>query len=362
MNFIQQITSLVGSCVGANQAQIDYDVQMTDVSAASTEAPSNASSVVDLRPTSQTPQVPSNGVVIMPMEVSSNVILPKNAVIYLRVSTQEQNLDAQQHSCLAYCTRLGLKAIEIVQEKLSAYRPTKGTIQPGLDRLLAKHTNVTLIVFSIDRFSRNVDNCNRLIDLMEQNKIVLRCVKENVCLETALGKHNFRSIVSLAQYESELIGERQRNSIKYKRDNKMHIGRAPYGFSVDKDTKQLIPNKNEMHVIEYIVNSSSHYRLLRTMTQDLFALMRKLGFTNEADYVPLESVQVKRGVEYACDKKHMRVTASVIADVLNDYNITNRGKQWTASGSNRIARIYFKSRKSCETHTLFEQFSKMSVN
>ena len=74
---------------------------------------------------------------------------------------------------------------------------------------------------------------HELIAKLETKKIVLSSVKENINLNTAFGKHSFRNYVNTAQYESELISERVKNSIKYRKANNIHIGKVPYGYKIE---------------------------------------------------------------------------------------------------------------------------------
>ncbi len=322
-------TNMISGCISDRDVEMESDNETYASSspAAISQMPAN---VAGEQRASSIPVPNADQLVIMPMNAPSDDDLPKNAVLYIRVSTVQQEFEAQKSSCIEYCTRRGLNIVGVYQEKTSGYKNATDT-QPQLRKLLETEHDVCLVVFSIDRFSRNVDYCNGYIDLMEQNNITLRCVKETVNLATALGKHNFRSIVSLAQYESELIGERVRNNVAYKKKNGMHVGKAPYGSRVDRETRKLVIDKDEQAVIKFIVSNLGTSQKADGLSQRLFALMRKLGMDDPSNFVPLEAISEIKGVEYKSSVDRIKVNAETMKDILNDYNIQKRGRDWTRS-------------------------------
>lgn len=263
----------------------------------------------------------------------------KNTIIYCRVSTQGQELPAQVHACQEYCYLNGYNIIEIVTEKGSAFAAN----QPKLNKIVTTKKNVNLLVYSIDRFSRNVQSCDTMITHIERNNINLKCVKENINLSTALGKHNFRNVVSLAQYESELIGERVKNNIRYKRQNDLHVGQAPYGFSINKETKKLERNVEEQHVVAFVRNCLNKQEKLYVVNTKLLALMQKLNRAN--DYVPIEITDEDKEFAYYVykDTDTVSMNLKVICEIFNDYLILRRGKAWNRTSLKKIVSIELKN-------------------
>lgn len=248
-----------------------------------------------------------------------------SAVIYVRASTKEQNIEAQKHACEEFCIKNKLNVIKCYIEKCSAYKQFS---QPKLNQLLYTHDNINLIVFSVDRFSRNVKKSDNTIKSLENKNIVLISVKENINLNTAFGKHSFRAHVNAAQYESELISERVKNSVKYRKDNNIHVGQAPYGYRLE--NKKLIQDQSERTIMSFIVRNYSKQKTSDEISRQLFNILRVLR-RPESDFVPVLFTNENDKYEFYQYKKQekIKITASIISEILNDYNIKKRNRKWT---------------------------------
>ena len=260
----------------------------------------------------------------------------KDAIIYCRVSTKKQEMDAQVNSCLQYARLYGFNILKTIKEFVSAYKSTK---QNKLMDTIKSNKNITLIIYSVDRFSRNIQNCNIFINLLEQNNITLKCVKEQINLKTAYGKHNFRSIVSMAQYESELIGERVKNNIKYKKQH--NIPRvAPYGSMIDKENKVIVKNDDEQAIIKFILNNVNRRKRVCDINQHLYTLMEYLKKPND-HFVPITFTDEDEHYEYTKYEMNepILITKSILVEILNDYNIYKRNRQWTVNSIHSVIKI-----------------------
>lgn len=255
----------------------------------------------------------------------------RDCVIYIRVSSNEQNTDAQKYTCEEYCFNNRLYIKNIYTEKTSAYR---GNTQKELTKLIKENNNVNIIVFSIDRFSRNISNADKYINDMESKNINLISVKDKINLSTAFGKHEFRKLISIAQYESELISERVKNSVKYRKNNGIHMGKIPYGYS--KFNNKLVKDNNEQQVIRFIIKNSKKDSTPNKISKELKLLLKKLN--RESDYEPVIFTVEDEEYEYEQIKDNDKVSIkfSSIAQILNDYNILNKNKKWNTSSVNRL--------------------------
>jgi DNA invertase Pin-like site-specific DNA recombinase len=270
----------------------------------------------------------------------SNNNFTKDIIIYCRVSTKEQDIASQKHECVQYCESNSFNVIETINEKCSAYRSN----QPLLLNILQNNTNVNLLVHSVDRFSRNINSVDTFINLMETNNIVLNTVKGNIDISTAQGKFELRNLVLAAQYESELIGERVRRNVKYKRDNNILVGRAPYGYKYNKETKSLIRVDEEQFVIKFILRYVGKQMTLGNLTESLYALMKSLNLP-ESYFVPIEITTEDKKYTYKTFQKDdtIRITNILLCQVLNDYLIQRRGRNWTLRTMKMIIEIELKT-------------------
>jgi hypothetical protein len=179
---------------------------------------------------------------------------------------------------------------------------------------------------------------------METNNIVLNTVKGNIDISTAQGKFELRNLVLAAQYESELIGERVRRNVKYKRDNNILVGRAPYGYKYNKETKSLIRVDEEQFVIKFILRYVGKQMTLGNLTESLYALMKSLNLP-ESYFVPIEITTEDKKYTYKTFQKDdtIRITNILLCQVLNDYLIQRRGRNWTLRTMKMIIEIELKT-------------------
>lgn len=125
--------------------------------------------------------------------------------IYLRVSTQEQNLENQKIPLIEYCKRMGWE-YEIFEEKEST-RKTRPVQWDLYNRLLHKEFD-GLIIYSFSRWARST---KELIDHMErliEKGVQIYSYTENIDISTSMGRAMLTIISAFAQLERDIIRER----------------------------------------------------------------------------------------------------------------------------------------------------------
>lgn len=319
-NFIESIKNTVSSTIYFNHHRLMPAELINEIM--------NVNEIVDINETMNTNISNNIGNSINQLQIFNT----NKALIYIRVSTIEQDIGAQKFSCEEFCNQYKLEIQKIYIEKCSAFKTQS---QPELYKLLDENNNCNLIIFSIDRLSRNIKIGNELLKKMENKNITLISVKENINLTTALGKHNFRNYINAAQYESELISERVKNNIKYKRANNMHIGQAPYGYKIE--NKKLIKDIKEYSVINFIINNFGKKKSSDALTHDLFQLLTKLD-RDQSEFVPIIFTLEDDNYEYQSynTNEKLKITSRMLSNILNDYNIKKRNTMWNL---NKITRI-----------------------
>ena len=248
----------------------------------------------------------------------------KDAVIYCRVSTPQQSLEAQEYACKIYCERKGYNVINVIKEYGSAFKAR----QPKLKDFISSNKDMNLIIYKADRFSRNTAQCDLMIQTMATNKINLECITDPVNLTSSLGRHSFREAILKAQFESEQIGERIKASHRYRVANGIQTQRPTYGYTLNTDRRTVMRVANEQHVIKFIIGTYRTRKTAQDITEMLFKLMGDIGGFPEDHFVP---------VEIESCSGHVYMSARIIAELLNDYNINNRGRNWS---SVKILKIY----------------------
>lgn len=91
-----------------------------------------------------------------------------------------------------------------------------------------------------------------LIEIFEKNNVALHSITEKLDTQSAMGKFFFNMTASLAQMERDLIGERTKDALAYKKAKGERVGRIPFGFNNAKGGKTLIENIKEQKIVREI--------------------------------------------------------------------------------------------------------------
>lgn len=159
---------------------------------------------------------------------------PKQAIIYCRVSTQDQadsglGLEAQEEKCRAYCF---LNNWQVIGLYIDAGVSAKSMDRPQLQHALAALTSGTvLVVLKLDRLTRNVADLQPLSDQIERAGAEWASVQEKFDTSTATGRLMLRMILELSQWEREVIGERTSSALQQKKRRKERLGTTPLGYT-----------------------------------------------------------------------------------------------------------------------------------
>jgi len=145
------------------------------------------------------------------------------AVGYVRVSTDEQvregvSIAAQSARVRAYAEAKGLRLADVFADE---GRSGKSLDRPALQELLERCHQGTVghvIVWRLDRLTRRTRHLLALVeDLFLARGIELHSVSESLDTSTAHGRFVLTLFGGLAQMERELIGDRTRAALAYKR-------------------------------------------------------------------------------------------------------------------------------------------------
>jgi DNA invertase Pin-like site-specific DNA recombinase len=119
-----------------------------------------------------------------------------------------------------------------------------GTLErPGLKRLIADieaHRVDIVVVYKIDRLSRSLMDFARLVEVFDRNGVTFVSVTQSFNTTTSMGRLTLNILLSFAQFEREVIGERIRDKFAASRKKGMWMGGyVPMGYAV-KDRKLVI--------------------------------------------------------------------------------------------------------------------------
>lgn len=135
---------------------------------------------------------------------------------YIRVSTLDQNHERQLE---------GIKLDKVFIDKASG----KDTDRPELAEMLNYvRDGDVIIVHSMDRLARNLDDLRRLVKNLTEQKIKIEFIKENLVFtgeEAPISKLLLSVMGAFAEFERALIRERQREGIALAKQRGVYRGR-----------------------------------------------------------------------------------------------------------------------------------------
>ena len=181
--------------------------------------------------------------------------------VYTRKSSEEgleqefNSLDAQREACEAYVVSQRAEGWMLVPDRYDDGGVSGATLErPALKRLLAdiqaKKVDV-VVVYKIDRLSRALMDFAKLVEIFDRNEVTFVSVTQAFSTTTSMGRLTLNILLSFAQFEREVIGERIRDKFAASRRKGMWMGGwAPLGYDI-RDRK-LIVNECEADLVRSI--------------------------------------------------------------------------------------------------------------
>jgi site-specific DNA recombinase len=189
------------------------------------------------------------------------VIRKLRCAVYTRKSTEEgldmdfNSLDAQRGACESYIASQKAEGWLPVPDRYDDGGFSGGNLErPALKRLLADielgRVDV-VVVYKIDRLSRSLMDFSKLVDVFDRRTVTFVSVTQSFNTTTSMGRLTLNILLSFAQFERELTGERIRDKFAASRKKGMWMGGfVPLGYVV-KDRKLLV-NEAEADTVRMI--------------------------------------------------------------------------------------------------------------
>jgi DNA invertase Pin-like site-specific DNA recombinase len=181
--------------------------------------------------------------------------------VYTRKSSEEgldmefNSLDAQRDACEAYVTSQKAEGWVALRDRYDDGGFSGGTLdRPALKQLLSDIEAGlidVIVVYKIDRLSRSLMDFARLVEVFDRNNVTFVSVTQAFNTTTSMGRLTLNILLSFAQFEREVIGERIRDKFAASRKRGMWMGGfVPMGYDV-KDRK-LVVNACEAATVRMI--------------------------------------------------------------------------------------------------------------
>ncbi len=215
---------------------------------------------------------------------------PKRCAIYTRKSSEEgleqefNSLAAQRDACEAYIRSQQHEGWVLARTRYDDGGFSGGKLErPGLQRLLADIQAGRIeivVVYKVDRLTRSLADFARLVEIFDAQSVSFVSVTQQFNTTSSMGRLTLNVLLSFAQFERDVTGERIRDKIAASKKKGMWMGgNVPLGY--DASERTLVINPTEAETVRRI-----------------FALYRELGCVrrvkDEADRLGLHTKRTTR--------------------------------------------------------------------
>lgn len=186
---------------------------------------------------------------------------PLRCAIYTRKSTEDgleqafNSLDAQREACAAYILSQAGEGWSASPEYYDDGGISGGTLaRPALQRLLAEVEAgriQIIVVYKVDRLTRSLADFAKIVEILDRSKASFVSVTQAFNTTTSMGRLTLNVLLSFAQFEREVTGERIRDKIAASKQKGMWMG-GPVPLGYDVRNKLLIPNETEAATVRHM--------------------------------------------------------------------------------------------------------------
>jgi len=181
--------------------------------------------------------------------------------IYTRKSSEEgleqsfNSLDAQREACQAYILSQRQEGWRALETRYDDGGYSGGSMaRPGLKGLLAdidaKKVD-TVVVYKVDRLTRSLADFAKIIEAFDARGVSFVSVTQQFNTTSSMGRLTLNVLLSFAQFEREVTGERIRDKIAASKRKGMWMGgRVPFGYELKE--RRLIIHKEEAEQLREI--------------------------------------------------------------------------------------------------------------
>jgi site-specific DNA recombinase len=204
----------------------------------------------------------------------------KRCAIYTRKSSEEglqqdyNSLHAQREACEAFIKSQTGEGWRLVKGAYDDGGFSGATMErPGLQQLLA-HIREGLVdvvvVYKVDRLTRSLADFAKMVELFDAREVSFVAVTQQFNTTTSMGRLTLNVLLSFAQFEREVIGERIRDKVAASKRKGMWMGgMVPMGYEVRE--RKLVLNHAEAKVVRQIFERYLEFGNVRALKNDLEA-------------------------------------------------------------------------------------------
>jgi len=203
---------------------------------------------------------------------------PKRCAIYTRKSSEEgleqnfNSLHAQRQACEAFIKSQAGEGWRLVKTAYDDGGFSGATMQrPALSALLAHVKELRIdvvVVYKVDRLTRSLADFAKIVEIFDTHGVSFVAVTQQFNTTTSMGRLTLNVLLSFAQFEREVTGERIRDKIAASKQKGMWMGGAP-PLGYDLRDRRLVVNRAEAETVRLIFRLYIELKTLRRVREEL---------------------------------------------------------------------------------------------
>jgi site-specific DNA recombinase len=202
----------------------------------------------------------------------------KRCAVYTRKSTEEgleqafNSLDAQREACAAYVLSQRHEGWQLLPETYDDGGYSGGSMaRPGLAQLMADVAAGkvdTIVVYKVDRLTRSLADFAKIVEVLDAKGASFVSVTQAFNTTTSMGRLTLNVLLSFAQFEREVTGERIRDKVAASKAKGMWMGGpVPLGYKLG--DRKLVIDEAEAATVRHIFTSYAKLRSLADLVDEL---------------------------------------------------------------------------------------------
>ena len=227
--------------------------------------------------------------------------------IYTRKSSEEgleqafNSLDAQREACAAFIFSQKHEGWTVLPTLYDDGGFSGGTMdRPALKRLLgdigADKVDV-VVVYKIDRLTRSLFDFAKIVETFDAKGVSFVSITQQFNTTTSMGRLTLNVLLSFAQFEREVAGERIRDKIAASKKKGMWMGGLP-SLGYDVKNRKLVVNDEEALTVLHIFRRYVELKSVRALQAELDAAEIRSKRRTLANGTPYGGQKLSRGALY----------------------------------------------------------------
>jgi DNA invertase Pin-like site-specific DNA recombinase len=216
---------------------------------------------------------PRRSKIIEPAKASS-----RRCAIYTRKSSEEgleqdfNSLHAQREACEAFIKSQAGEGWRLLKTAYDDGGLSGGTMErPALQRLLADIDQgliEVVVVYKVDRLTRSLADFAKMVEVFDAHGVSFVAVTQQFNTTTSMGRLTLNVLLSFAQFEREVTGERIRDKIAASKRKGIWMGGfVPLGYDVC--DRRIVIDEPEAETVRYIFRQYVELGCVRLLKEDL---------------------------------------------------------------------------------------------